>query len=132
MQVDDQAIESLKAEVGQVLNHTFRTEMKEIKGLEERLYGLEQLMLETKKIVQEQSDLTQVHITFKSSVVVDSTPHFVLPSLVLRQPLLHVASCVDPCYPVIQIVGIFFFSSLICGSGYSYSIGIHQFETQQV
>ncbi|PNF24637.1 hypothetical protein B7P43_G00746 [Cryptotermes secundus] len=58
-QVDDQAIESLKAEVDKVLNHIFRTEVKEIKGLEERLYGLEQLMVETKKIVQEQSDLTQ-------------------------------------------------------------------------
>jgi RB1-inducible coiled-coil protein 1 len=81
VQVDDQAIESLKAEVGQVLNHTFCTEMKEIKGLEERLYGLEQLMVETKKIVQEQSDLTQVHITFKSSVILDLTLHFVLPSL---------------------------------------------------
>jgi hypothetical protein len=50
--------------------------MKEIKGLEERLYGLEQLMVETKKIVQEQSDLTQVHMVFKASVRVDSTPHF--------------------------------------------------------
>jgi RB1-inducible coiled-coil protein 1 len=47
--------------VSQVLNHAVLTEMKEIKGLEERLYGLEQLMVETKKIVQEQSDLTQVH-----------------------------------------------------------------------
>jgi len=43
-----------------VLNHASRTEMKEIKGLEGRLYGLEQLMVETRKIVQEQSDLTQV------------------------------------------------------------------------
>ena len=43
-----------------MLNHASRTEMKEIKGLEGRLYGLEQLMVETRKIVQEQSDLTQV------------------------------------------------------------------------
>lgn len=64
-QFDDHAIESLKAEVGQALNHAFRIEMKEIKGLEERLYGLEQLMVETKKIVQEQSDLTQVHFIFQ-------------------------------------------------------------------
>jgi RB1-inducible coiled-coil protein 1 len=70
-QFDDQAIESLKAEVSQALNHAFRIEMKEIKGLEERLYGLEQLMVETKKIVQEQSDLTQVHIAFKFNIRVD-------------------------------------------------------------
>jgi RB1-inducible coiled-coil protein 1 len=50
--------------VGQVLNHASLREMKEIKGLEERLYGLEQLMVETKKIVQEQSDLAQVHLNF--------------------------------------------------------------------
>jgi len=42
--------------------------MKEIKGLEGRLYGLEQLMVETRKIVQEQSDLTQV-CTFKSNIL---------------------------------------------------------------
>ncbi|XP_021922149.1 RB1-inducible coiled-coil protein 1 isoform X2 [Zootermopsis nevadensis] len=56
---DDQAIESLKTEVKHTLSHAFRIEMKEIKGLEERLCGLEQLMVETKKIVQEQNDLTQ-------------------------------------------------------------------------
>ncbi|XP_069698604.1 RB1-inducible coiled-coil protein 1 isoform X3 [Periplaneta americana] len=58
-QFDENVIEALKAEVDQVLNAAVRTEMKEIKGLEERLYGLEQLMVETKRIVQEQSDLTQ-------------------------------------------------------------------------
>jgi len=49
--------------------------MKEIKGLEGRLYGLEQLMVETRKIVQEQSDLTQV-CTFKSNIVVHAAPNF--------------------------------------------------------
>jgi RB1-inducible coiled-coil protein 1 len=72
VQFDDQVIESLKLEVSQVLNHVVRKEMKEIKGLEERLYGLEQLMVETKKIVQEQSDLTQVHTTFQSNIKVNS------------------------------------------------------------
>jgi hypothetical protein len=65
-----------------VLNHASRTEMKEIKGLEGRLYGLEQLMVETRKIVQEQSDLTQV-CTFKYKC---STSLFLL-SPVSRQPL---------------------------------------------
>lgn len=37
-----------------------KSDMKEIKGLEERLFGLEQLMFESKRIVQEQSDLATV------------------------------------------------------------------------
>jgi len=49
--------------------------MKEIKGLEGRLYGLEQLMVETRKIVQEQSDLTQV-CTFKSNILGHAAPNF--------------------------------------------------------
>jgi RB1-inducible coiled-coil protein 1 len=68
--------------VSQVLIHAVRTEMKEIKGLEERLYGLEQLMVETKKIVQEQSDMTQVHLIFDSIVIIEFTSYFVLPGLV--------------------------------------------------
>ena len=58
----------------QVLNHACRTEMKEIKGLEGRLYGLEQLMVETRKIVQEQSDLTQV-CTFRSNILGHAAPN---------------------------------------------------------
>jgi hypothetical protein len=57
--------------------------MKEIKGLEGRLYGLEQLMVETRKIVQEQSDLTQV-CPFQSNVLVHLAPHFLLPCPVTR------------------------------------------------
>ena len=34
--------------------------MKEVKGLEDRLYGLEQLMYGTRKLVQEQKDMAQV------------------------------------------------------------------------
>lgn len=71
-----------------MLNHASRTEMKEIKGLEGRLYGLEQLMVETRKIVQEQSDLTQVCTlvqeksdltqvcTFKSNIFGHAAPNF--------------------------------------------------------
>lgn len=58
-----------------MLNHASRTEMKEIKGLEGRLYGLEQLMVETRKLVQEQSDLTQV-CTFKSNMFGQAAPNF--------------------------------------------------------
>ena len=35
--------------------------MKEVKGLEDRLSGLEQLMLGARKIVDEQVEMAQVH-----------------------------------------------------------------------
>ena len=60
LQLDEQVIETLKMDVDKILEQAARTDMKEIKGLEERLYGLEQLMLQTKRIVQEQQDITQV------------------------------------------------------------------------
>nr|CAD7195119.1 unnamed protein product [Timema douglasi] len=56
---DERVMDGLKSEVEQVLSAANKTGMKEIKGLEERLFGLEQLMFETKTIVQEQGDLAQ-------------------------------------------------------------------------
>lgn len=35
--------------------------MKEVKGLEDRLYGLDQIMSGARKIVQEQAELAQVY-----------------------------------------------------------------------
>nr|CAD7571113.1 unnamed protein product [Timema californicum] len=58
-QFDERVMDGLKSEVEQVLSAANKTGMKEIKGLEERLFGLEQLMFETKTIVQEQGDLAQ-------------------------------------------------------------------------
>nr|CAD7399452.1 unnamed protein product [Timema cristinae] len=58
-QFDERVMDGLKSEVEQVLSAANKTGMKEIKGLEERLFGLEQLMFETKAIVQEQGDLAQ-------------------------------------------------------------------------
>lgn len=58
-QLDEEVLESLNSEVTLALEASNTGGMKEIKGLEERLFGLEQLMMETKKIVQEQSDLAQ-------------------------------------------------------------------------
>lgn len=37
--------------------------MKEVKGIEDRLYGLDQILNGVRKIVQEQSDLVQVKKT---------------------------------------------------------------------
>ncbi|KAK3908461.1 RB1-inducible coiled-coil protein 1 [Frankliniella fusca] len=56
-QLDERVLENLRAEVQSALEAATKVDMKEIKGLEERLFGLEQLMFESKRIVQEQSDL---------------------------------------------------------------------------
>ncbi|KAJ1525712.1 hypothetical protein ONE63_008923 [Megalurothrips usitatus] len=56
-QLDERVLEALRAEVQSALDAATKMDMKEIKGLEERLCGLEQLMFESKRIVQEQSDL---------------------------------------------------------------------------
>ncbi|XP_071450707.1 RB1-inducible coiled-coil protein 1-like isoform X2 [Hetaerina americana] len=61
-QFDSSVLESLITSVEQALEATNKPDMKEIKGLEERLFGLEQLMFEAKKIVQDQSDLTQAFV----------------------------------------------------------------------
>lgn len=49
----------LKFDMERTARHAENTEMKEVKGLGDRLYGLEQLMLEAKRYVQEQCDLAQ-------------------------------------------------------------------------
>lgn len=50
----------LAGEVNSVVREADRPEMKEIKGLGDRLFGLEQLMHEANKIVQEQNNFAQV------------------------------------------------------------------------
>ncbi|XP_047001026.1 RB1-inducible coiled-coil protein 1 isoform X3 [Schistocerca americana] len=61
-QFDSHVVETLKTEMYAALEAANKTEMKEIKGLEERLFGLEQLMFEAKRIVQEQTDLAQAFL----------------------------------------------------------------------
>lgn len=56
-QFDEKVLIALNKEVEATVETADKCEMKEIKGLEERLFGLQQLMVETKKIVQEQTDL---------------------------------------------------------------------------
>lgn len=58
-QFDDRVLETLKAEVAAAIDNANKQEMKEIKGLGERLFALEQLMAQTKKLVHEQSELAQ-------------------------------------------------------------------------
>lgn len=49
--------DKLRLDVQELLKSVNNKEMKEIKGLEERLFGLEKLMVEAKKVVDEQSQL---------------------------------------------------------------------------
>lgn len=61
-QLDDKVIESLNSDVKAALEAANNTQMKEVKGLGDRLYGLEQLMYKSKKYVSEQSILAQTFL----------------------------------------------------------------------
>lgn len=56
---DKNVMDNLKDGIEKTIESARREDMKEIKGLEERLRGLENLMYDAKKIVQEQNDLAQ-------------------------------------------------------------------------
>ncbi|XP_034952727.1 RB1-inducible coiled-coil protein 1 [Chelonus insularis] len=58
-QFDERMMEALKNEVNAAIDASNKPEMKEIKGLGERLFALEQLMAQTKRLVQEQGELAQ-------------------------------------------------------------------------
>ncbi|XP_076375282.1 autophagy-related 17 isoform X2 [Megalopta genalis] len=58
-QFDERVMEALKSEVNVAIDGANKQDMKEIKGLGERLFALEQLMQQTKKIVQDQTELAQ-------------------------------------------------------------------------
>ncbi|XP_011684925.1 PREDICTED: RB1-inducible coiled-coil protein 1 isoform X2 [Wasmannia auropunctata] len=58
-QFDERLMQSLKAEVHAAIDNANKQDMKEIKGLGERLFALEQLMVQTKRIVHEQGELAQ-------------------------------------------------------------------------
>ncbi|RWS26796.1 RB1-inducible coiled-coil protein 1-like protein [Leptotrombidium deliense] len=58
-QFDESSLQKIEEEVKQTLESVNNRDMKEIRGLEERLSGLEKLMYQAKKLVSEQSDLSQ-------------------------------------------------------------------------
>ncbi|XP_029660721.1 RB1-inducible coiled-coil protein 1 isoform X2 [Formica exsecta] len=58
-QFDERLMEALKAEVNAGMDNANKQDMKEIKGLGERLFALEQLMVQTKRLVHEQGELAQ-------------------------------------------------------------------------
>lgn len=58
-QFNEQLMQALKAEVDAAIEQANKQDMKEIKGLGERLFALEQLMVQSKKLVNEQGELAQ-------------------------------------------------------------------------
>ncbi len=60
--------DTVKAELMEQISKEFdginNPSMKEVRGLEDRLYGLEQLMFGARKLVQEQGDMSQVMFIF--------------------------------------------------------------------
>ncbi|KAL4236922.1 reticulophagy [Mactra antiquata] len=58
-QLDEKVDETLCSEVDQLMKEVQNDSMKEVKGLEDRLYGLDQIISGAKKIVQEQAELAQ-------------------------------------------------------------------------
>jgi RB1-inducible coiled-coil protein 1 len=56
---DKNVMDTLKDEIEKTVETAKREDMKEIKGLEERLQGLESLKRDAKKLVAEQNDLAQ-------------------------------------------------------------------------
>lgn len=51
-------LDELRQETGNLLSRSGSSDMKEIKGLEERLYGLDKLMAEARKLCAEEGDLS--------------------------------------------------------------------------
>lgn len=58
-QMDNQLLDALEKYIESALSSAEKPEMKEIGGLEERLFGLEQLLVEARKKVQEQGEMAQ-------------------------------------------------------------------------
>lgn len=56
--------------------------MKEVKGLEDRLYGLDQIISGARKIVQEQGDLAQVWLSALLLVEIVNKVHLIKPLLI--------------------------------------------------
>ncbi|XP_041357355.1 RB1-inducible coiled-coil protein 1-like isoform X2 [Gigantopelta aegis] len=56
-QFDEKILDTLKSEVQQTVEAVNNPSMKEVKGLEDRLYGLDQFMSGAKKLVKEQLDM---------------------------------------------------------------------------
>lgn len=65
LQFDEKMFTSLKEDVEDILDKANNQDMKEVKGLSDRLSGLETLMREAKRYLQEQTELAQSFVKVK-------------------------------------------------------------------
>ncbi|XP_056637199.1 RB1-inducible coiled-coil protein 1 isoform X2 [Diorhabda sublineata] len=79
-QIDKQLYQSLSKDFAEVIKNADNIQMKEIKGLGERLSGLETLMREAKKLVKQQAELTLSFVNNQSRASNTKDPS-VLPDL---------------------------------------------------
>ena len=64
-QLDDRVLNTLTKEVQEMFTQVDNPSMKEVKGIEDRLYGLDQILSSGKRVVQEQGDMAQVSIRYR-------------------------------------------------------------------
>nr|CAI5837016.1 unnamed protein product [Callosobruchus analis] len=74
------AFETLKSEIAAILLESDNNKMKEVKGLGERLFGLENLIVQVKKLVKHQGELAQSFLNNQSRASNTKDPS-VLPDL---------------------------------------------------
>nr|CAH7722813.1 unnamed protein product [Callosobruchus chinensis] len=74
------AFETLKGEIAAILLESDNNKMKEVKGLGERLFGLENLIVQVKKLVKHQGELAQSFLNNQSRASNTKDPS-VLPDL---------------------------------------------------
>ncbi|KAK6179560.1 hypothetical protein SNE40_011889 [Patella caerulea] len=67
-QFDESVADTLSKEVSGATEAVSNASMKEVKGLEDRLYGLDQIMSGARKIVEEQSDMAKGFVQNQSRV----------------------------------------------------------------
>jgi len=72
-QLDERVLDTLTKEVKDTFVQVNNPSMKEVKGIEDRLYGLDQILSSGRRVVQEQSDMAQVsNLVLFSSIVIDT------------------------------------------------------------
>lgn len=112
-QMDHQLLNALEKHIEGALSSAERPDLKEIGGLGERLYGLEQLLVEARKKVQEQSELAQALLQNQQRAR-NLNDASILPDLCAshRQQLKVIFKT---CFFILDFIhSIFFFHSRLC------------------
>lgn len=61
-QFDEQVFNKLRTEIDDIILNSENIHMKEVKGLGERLFGLDQLLRDAKNLVKQQGELAQAFL----------------------------------------------------------------------